>query len=248
MKISFVIPAYNEESYISDCLNSVIRELGTADFDTEIIVVNNASTDRTKEVAASFPNVRVVDETRKGLVFARKAGYEASTGMLIANVDADTKLPKGWIKKVLKEFAQDDNLVALSGPFIYYDLPPLSRFFVKLFYIAGYIVQSVGKLFTGNGAMLQGGNFIVRRDALEKIGSYDTSIVFYGEDTDIARRISRVGKVKWTFTLPMYASARRLKGEGVIHMGIKYAINYIWTAFTGKPYTKEYKDIRTSAS
>jgi hypothetical protein len=75
MRLSFVVPAYNEEAYLPACLESVLaqtRELGDA---VEIIVVNNASSDRTREVALGYSGVRVVDEPRKGLTFARQAGF-----------------------------------------------------------------------------------------------------------------------------------------------------------------------------
>ena len=97
MKISFVIPAYNEEGYLGECLASVRRELARGRYDAEVIVVNNASTDKTAEIARSFPGVIVVDEPKKGLSQARHSGFAASSGDLIANVDADTILPKGWL-------------------------------------------------------------------------------------------------------------------------------------------------------
>src|SRR3989344_1436029 len=101
MKLSFVIPAHNEEHYIKDCLESILREAKTGNYNIEIIVANNASTDRTKEAAQSVPGVKVVDELKKGMVHARSAGYKASTGDLIANIDSDTRLTPGWIKKVM---------------------------------------------------------------------------------------------------------------------------------------------------
>ena len=246
MKISFSIPAYNEETRIAQCLEAVQKEVMRAgmEHDTEIIVVNNASTDRTKAVAASFSGVQVVDEHRKGLTFARQAGFLASRGDLIANVDADTMLPPGWLDTVVREFGRDKRLVALSGPFIYYDLSPMRRLFVKLFYAIGYATYAFNKHILRTGSMLQGGNFIVRRDALERIGGFDTSIHFYGEDTDVARRLHAVDNVKWTFRLPMYASGRRLAHEGILTMGYRYALNYLWTTFTKRPWSEEYTDIR----
>src|SRR5581483_2873046 len=133
MKISFVIPAYNEEKLLGPCLEAVLTELKRTPCDAEIVVVNNASTDRTKEVALSYPGVRVVDEPIKGLVQARHAGFINTTGELVANIDADTKLPGGWVATVLKNF-EDSNVVALSGPYIYYDLSPFVRALVKIFY------------------------------------------------------------------------------------------------------------------
>jgi GT2 family glycosyltransferase len=92
--------------------------------------------------------------------------------------------------------------------------------------------------------MVQGGNFVLRCDALKKIGGFNTAIAFYGEDTDIARRMSQVGEVKFTFRLKMFTSARRLKHEGIFTMAGRYTINYLWTTFRKKPFTEEYIDIR----
>ena len=94
--------------------------------------------------------------------------------------------------------------------------------------------------------MIQGGNFVLRREALKEIGGFDTSISFYGEDTDIAKRISKYGKVTWTFYFPILASGRRIAKEGIFCMGIRYGINYIWTTYSGVPYTKEYIDVRAT--
>jgi len=185
-----------------------------------------------------------VDEPRKGLTFARQAGFAASTGELIANVDSDSRLTEGWVQTVLKEFAAEPKLVALSGPFIYYDMSPSQRFSVQLFYLIAYAVYAVNRWVLRAGSMVQGGNFVLRRAALEKIGGFNTAIAFYGEDTDIARRMNQVGEVKFTFDLKMYSSARRLKKEGTLRTALRYTINYFWTIFGKTPYTKEYTDIR----
>ncbi len=244
MRLSFVVPAYNEEHYLPDCLEAILKQtVGLAE-PAEIIVVNNASTDRTREVALSYPGVRVVDEMRKGLTFARQAGFAASTGELIANVDSDSRLTPGWVEKVLKAFGEDPKLAALSGPFIYYDLTPQQRVSVYIFYLVAFVVYVVNRWVLRAGGMVQGGNFVLRRKALEEIGGFDTTISFYGEDTDIARRVAKVGDVRFTFGLKMFSSARRLKKEGMLTMAGRYTLNYFWTMFGKKPFTEEYTDIR----
>ncbi len=244
MKLSFVIPAYNEELLIGQCLASIERELRRGNYDAEVIVVNNASKDRTKEIASSFPGVRVVDEMEKGLVKARRAGYNASTGDLIANIDADTMLTEGWVDKVLESFGVSDNVVAVSGPYIYYDISAWRRACVRLFYYGGYAGHLINKHILDSGAMLQGGNFVVKKSALEEIGGYNDDYDFYGEDTEIACRLHKVGDVVFTFDLPMLTSGRRLVHEGMLTTGYKYAMNHIWPIFFGKPFTAESKDIR----
>jgi cellulose synthase/poly-beta-1,6-N-acetylglucosamine synthase-like glycosyltransferase len=215
--------------------------------DVEIIVVNNASTDRTREVALKYPGVRVVDEPKKGLTFARQAGFFASKGELIANVDSDSRLTPGWVDQVLTNFAADPKMVALSGPFIYYDLSPKQLISVRIFYAAAFLVYVMNRYVLRAGSMVQGGNFVLRRDALEKIGGFNTAIAFYGEDTDIARRMNQVGHVRFTFDLKMFSSARRLKQEGMLTIAARYTINYLWTTFRKKPFTEEYIDIREQA-
>jgi len=244
MKLSFVIPAYNEEKVIGDCIESIERELIGKKFDVEIIVVDNNSSDKTAEIAKSFSGVKVVHEPIKGLSGARHAGYLNSSGDLIANIDANTKLTTNWIEKVFSEFSKNENLVALSGPHFYYDLSRVQRFGVKLFYLFGYINHIINHKIFKTGAMLQGGNFVVRRTALEEIGGYNVEFVFYGEDTDIARRIQKVGDVKWTFKFPIYKSGRRLKQEGFFTMGFRYALNHFWTIIFGKPFTRKFRDIK----
>ena len=272
MRLSFVVPAYNEEAYLPACLDSILNQIdprttGLPPDTCEIIVVNNASTDRTREVALRYPGVTVVDEPRKGLTFARQAGFAASTGALIANVDADSRLTPNWVTNVLTTFAEAEAttaakssaaaksntsarpeahrpLAAFSGPLVYYDLTPRQRLLVHVFYMTAWTTYAINRYILRVGSMVQGGNFVVSRAALESIGGFNTAISFYGEDTDIARRLNDVGEVRFTFDLKMSSSARRLKSEGMLTMAARYSINYLWTTFFKRPYTDTYIDIR----
>ena len=245
MKLAFVIPAYNEEALIAKCLTSVVAEIERSGVDADIIVVNNASSDRTGEIARSFPTVRVVDEPLKGLVNARDAGFAASEGYeLIANIDSDTIVPAGWLDIVRDEFARDPRLVCLSGPYVYYDMSLWSRFLVGMFYGLTYLIYLLNRYVLRVGSVVQGGNFVFKRAAWQQVGGYDRSIVFFGEDTDVAVRLSKVGGVKWTFKFKMKTSGRRLEKEGVFRTAGTYTLNFFWVTFRGKPATKAHTDIR----
>lgn len=244
MRLSFVIPAYNEEAYLPACLESILAQTKDLPGGAEIIVVNNASSDRTRAVAMRFPGVTVVDEPRKGLPYARQAGFLASSGELIANVDADSRLTPGWVAQVMHAFAQQEQLVAISGPLVYYDLAPSQRVGVRLFYLLAFCMYLVNRYVLRAGSMVQGGNFVLRSAALKSIGGFNLAIPFYGEDTDIARRMNGLGQVEFTFRLKMFSSARRLKKEGIVTIAMRYTINYLWTTFRKRPFTEEYIDIR----
>jgi glycosyltransferase involved in cell wall biosynthesis len=243
-QISFVVPAFNEEALLPASLLAIKAEIARTGCTAEILVVNNASTDRTAEVAEAIPGVTVVHEPVKGLVSARRCGFEAASGVLIANIDADTKVPPFWLDRVFEAFAHDPKLVALSGPYDYYDVPFHIRAFSRMFYALGYATYAFNKHVLGVGSMVQGGNFIVLKDALTQAGGFSDTFQFYGEDTDIARRMNQVGNVIFTWKLMAQSSGRRLRGDGVVMTGIRYSANYLWATFFRKPFTDAWHDYR----
>lgn len=244
IRFSFVVPAFNEEVLLPACIRAIQAEIQRSGASAEIVVVDNASTDRTSEVAREFAGVTVVQESRKGLVQARKAGFEASSGVLVANIDADTLVPEGWIDRVESEFARDPALVTVSGPYDYYDVPRRIRVAARLFYMVGFCTYSFNRYVLRVGSMVQGGNFVLKRDALIRAGGFDPSFTFYGEDTDIARRMALVGTVKFTWQLMAKSSGRRLRGDGLFMTGLRYSSNYLWATFFRKPFTTAWQDYR----
>ncbi len=242
--LSIVIPAYNEEGFIERSLRTVSDRIRESGRNVEIIVVNNASTDRTREIAGKFPGIIIVDEPLKGLPRARQAGFLASRSDLIANIDADSLVPEGWIDTVFREFSMRPDLVALSGPYTYYDIKTFTNTLIRIYYFAGLLFHLFNHRVLRSGAMIQGGNFVLKRAALERIGGFDVGIAFFGEDTDIARRIQREGRVRFTFDLPMRTSGRRLNRDGVFFSAVLYVANHFWVLFFKRPFTKSFRDIR----
>jgi glycosyltransferase involved in cell wall biosynthesis len=238
--LSFVIPAHNEAQRIEACLRSIEEILPRAGAcPTEIIVVNNASTDRTREAAKRVKGVRVVDEPVKGLTRARARGLTEARGELVAYLDADTRLHPRWFEVLEREFSRERGIVCLSGPFRYYDLPPFKNLVAQFFWWA-----SAPLMYWLVGYMVLGANFVARREALLRVGGFDTSIEFYGEDTDIARRLSEVGKVTFRMDFFILGSGRRLLKEGLLRTFARYAVNFIWGVVAKKPFTKTHTDIR----
>ena len=242
--ISYVVPAYNEEALIASCLAAIRAEIARTACRAEIIVVDNNSTDSTRRIASSIPGVIIVDEPQQGLVQARQAGCLAARGELIANIDADTILTEGWLRTALDEFYRSSDLVALSGPCIYYDLSRSARFAAAVFYRIAFATYLFVRFVLGAGSMIQGGNFIISRRALEAAGGFNADFRFYGEDTDLACRLSKVGAVKFSLRLPAYSSGRRFAAEGLVRAGLRYAVNYLWTVFFKHPFTLTWSDFR----
>jgi glycosyltransferase involved in cell wall biosynthesis len=247
VRVSFVVPAYNEEALIGSCLHAILAETSRVDCETEIIVVDNNSTDGTRHAVSAIPGVTIVDEPQRGLVQARRAGCRAARGQLIANIDADTMIPPGWLDMVLAVFARQPDLAALSGPFIHYDLSKSVRVVVAIFYRFAFVSYLLVRFVFRAGSMMQGGNFVVRKSALAAADAFNSAFSFYGEDTELGRRLSKVGGVKFSFGLPAFSSGRRLVAEGLFRVAFQYSINYLWTVLFKQPFTLDWLDFRHSA-
>ena len=131
MKVSVVIPAYNEEKFIKGCLQSLMEQEEKAD---EIIVVDNNSTDKTVKICKEFP-VEIVYEPVQGITSARNAGFDKAAFDLIARCDADTIVPYDWIEKIKADFRKS-NIDLLAGPVSFYDGPIKTSFPSRLFLFA----------------------------------------------------------------------------------------------------------------
>lgn len=236
IKISLIIPAFNEEKYIGSCLDYAIKNSNGKIF--EIIVVDNASTDKTSEIAKKYKGVKVIIENRKGLTLARQRGFLESRGSIIANIDADTRMPSGWTEKIIEEFQKNKELCCLSGPYIYYDISPWKGFLVKAYWLIGILLYKL------IGYMMVGGNFAIRRNTLEKMNGFDTKIEFFGEDTNIARRASKFGKIKFDLNFIMYTSGRRLNKTGFLKTAYIYVVEFFSQIIRHKPVRQNYTDIR----
>lgn len=109
--ISFIIPAYNAERTIAQCIESVLKQ----ECDKEALVIDNGSTDKTREIIGRFP-VRLLIEEKKGAAAARNKGLREANGNYIAFIDSDVVLPEGWIKKALKKLESNEKIVGVGGP------------------------------------------------------------------------------------------------------------------------------------
>lgn len=237
MNISIVIPAFNEEKYLGACLESILKNR-TPEL-KEIIVVDNNSTDQTFKLANSFEGVTVVKEEKPGTNNARQKGFLKTSSELVAFIDADCHLTPNWLDKVQNYFNNTPDLVALSGPYIFYDLhSKIKKKTVDLWMKSAVLLNKTTK------SAVQGGNLVIKKEILKKIGGFNTDLTFYGDDTEVAKRLSKFGTVKFALDFSIPSSARRLNDEGIVSAGIKYLINYLWVTIFKKPLHKTNKNIR----
>jgi glycosyltransferase involved in cell wall biosynthesis len=119
MKTSFIIIAYNEERNISNAINSILKQDELKNY--EIIVVNDASQDKTVKIIKNFSknnkNIKLIDlKKNQGRGNARDTGVKNAKGDYIAFIDADIILPKNWLNTCLKEIKKYDVVGGIAVP------------------------------------------------------------------------------------------------------------------------------------
>lgn len=245
MKISFVIPTFNEGKYIEDCLSSIFALHLHVDF--EVIVADNQSSDRTVDIVKTkFPNVKLVDVSDgKGPAAARNGGARIATGECLAFIDADCRIPQGWWDEVVKGF-RNPRVVLVYGPYRYYELRHWHEkvfYFISNFFGFG-ISEIIFRKILRLGGPASGGDTIVRRVAFERIGGFNSSFDFYGEDIDLNKRIMEEGRVRYLPATWVYSSKRRLEKEGTLKMWMIYMVNTLGIIFFNKVLITRHKVIR----
>jgi glycosyltransferase involved in cell wall biosynthesis len=210
-----VIPVYNEERYLAMCLESMLDQEIKAD---EIIIVDNNSTDDSIKIAKRYP-VIVVREKEQGITPTRNRGFNEAHFEIIARTDADTKVPHDWIKKIKKHFT-DKDVVAVSGPTNFYDLP--KQFSSKAALNVHRTYFRLMKQILKHDSIF-GPNMAIRKDAWEKIKDevcVDDEKVH--EDIDLAMHISPYGKIVFDRTLEVSSSFRRFKTLDMLDSYVEY--------------------------
>ena len=227
--------AYNEEKYIGLCLDSIIKSSNNF---FEIIVVDNNSTDKTKEIASSYNDVSVISESKAGVMFARQRGVDEAKGDIIAFIDADTKMLSGWTDKIMNKFS-DDRVVSLSGPYIYEDISIIQSFLINIYW---YLITLPVYYILGYAAIF--GNLVIRKKTLEKMNGLNTDIVFYGDDTDTVRRAHKFGKTVFSMNFKIKTSPRRFDKEGIMFTAFKYMINFVYIVLFKRPFSNKQTILR----
>lgn len=235
-KVSVLIPAFNEENYILQTLDAVVKQTYP---NFEVIIADNASTDRTSLLVQQFIEthknngitVKLAYESRKGTNFARECARKIATGSIIAQLDADCLPDADWIKKGVTALCKTGKKVAVTGPYDYFDGDKWMRSSSLLSQRILYPVVNMMVQLTGRAAILIGGNAFMRAEVLERAGGYNTDLTFYGDDVDMGKRLSHYGYVGYIPSLKMLSSSRRYKANGFWEVNKKYQAcfwNLVW--------------------
>jgi len=242
LTIAAIVCAFNEAPLLPGCLHSLLAQTRPPD---DILVINNASTDATGDVARAIAGVRVIDEPAKGLVVARETARRSVAADVLAYVDADCRAPIDWLARIEARFSQGAPPVAVTGPYRFYDWDWTGRALVRLYdVVVAPPTHALVHYGLGLGAILYGGNFAVRADALAAIGGFDRSIDFHGEDTNLGRRLTSIGRVDIASDCWVWTSARRYRVMGKRAVFGLYVRNFWSEILRHRPADRGHLDVR----
>jgi glycosyltransferase involved in cell wall biosynthesis len=185
LRISLVIPVYNEASQIAACLESIARQTVKP---FEVIVVDNNSTDNTVEIASSYAFVRILNAKQQGVVHARNRGFNAACGEIIGRIDADSRIAPDWVETVVGIFSAQPKLQAISGSLHYYDIA-CQRLIDG---IDARVRSWLGRR-TAGAVYLLGANMAIRKQGWNRVNMSTCSHGGIHEDLDLAAHLALSG-------------------------------------------------------
>lgn len=207
MRLDVILPTYNRATLLPRALDSLLAAEKPDGLDVAVTVVDNRSTDNTRELVESYMprfkgRLTYVYETTPGRSAALNAGIAATSGDLVGMIDDDEEVDRGWLRTIDAAF-QDSATDFIGGPY-------LPRWGAERpdWLGPGYLAaigwaesgQSIQKFGPGCEAMLMGGNAIIRRSVLERVGPYSVDLgrtpgtrLLSCEDDDMFTRLLAAG-------------------------------------------------------
>jgi len=212
MALSIIIVSFNTKKYLRNCLDSLYRD----NVNTEVIVVDNGSSDGSQNMVKSFfPQVKLIQNKKNfGFGKANNIGVANSCGEIIFFLNSDTIVPKGILKKIIKFFQKYPRagvmapLVKLpSGEIQPYSFGEDTSLFglIRDKFLKAKFEAKTQKVDWVTGAAL-----CCRRNVFNQISGFDENFFMYFEDNDLCVRARKLG-----FPVYLYSGAE------IIHFGGK---------------------------
>lgn len=205
-RVSVVMPVLNEEEFLEETLRTLRAQTFT---DYELIVVDNGSTDRSREIAARYAD-RVILEPQRGYDVALHRGIREAQGELIVQADADTLYPPHWLARMVRAL-EGKGVVCAYGPWAFRESPRWRRPLEAALCLATQsLTHALGFCQT------TGFNMGFRREAYERVGGYPALRRLSAMNVRLGLRLRRVGRVRLVPKMLVYTSNRAVRKRGAL--------------------------------
>lgn len=186
LKVSIVIPVYNEAAQLGACLEAIAAQTIKP---FEVIVVDNNSTDGTAAEARRRSFVTLLREKRQGVVYARSTGFDAARGNIIARIDADSIVAPDWVAQIINAFDSRPEVDALTGKIEYYGMFAQGILNAVDLPCRRYLAKVLGR-----EVAIQGANMAMRRSAWRAVRESVCHSGGMHEDHDLAIHLNQANK------------------------------------------------------
>ncbi len=181
MSLSVIVPACNEEHYLARTLAGIDAARSfTPELEIELIVVDNASTDRTASIAAAA-GATVVNEPLRNVGRARNRGAAAASGDWLVFIDADTLIPRELFRRIA-DVLTDPNCIGGAADAVHTSNRLIVRVYLQFWRVIGTLA-----------GLAQGATQFCTRNAFDQSSGYDQSL-WMGEDVDFHERLKKLAK------------------------------------------------------
>ncbi|MDI3328047.1 MAG: glycosyltransferase [Alicyclobacillaceae bacterium] len=178
--VSVVIPVYNHERYIYECVDSVLIQNPAPPF--EVLVVDDGSNDRTQEVLRAFGGrIRVIRQNRKGAASALNRGFLAAQGTYVCWLSSDDRFEPGKLEAQWRYMSARPSL-ALS----YTSFHVIDRYGIRTYTVQAPYEPDRARLYAMlmNNCFINGSTIMMRRDIFVSLGGFDPDLA-QGHDYDL---------------------------------------------------------------
>jgi GT2 family glycosyltransferase len=221
--ISFITVAYNSSGTLRGCLEAALRQPNT-----EVIVVDNASSDDSAQICASYKKVRLIkSDTNLGFNGGNQLGVEQAKGDIIVFLNPDAVIPAGFAEKLERAFAdmpevgvigcrmvhEDGSLQRTGNRFptmasLLYEFSAFHDFFPRSQAFNRYTIAGWDRTTSRQVDAVAGSCMAVRRSDLDRIGGLALDYFLFFEEFDLSRRVKAIGKATY------YAADIKVKHVG----------------------------------
>ncbi|MFH0836586.1 MAG: glycosyltransferase [Candidatus Aenigmatarchaeota archaeon] len=222
LAISVIIPAYNEQDYIEDCLKSLDKQT-FRDFET---IVVDSGHDNTSKISRKH-KATVIKYIKNGPAAARNIGAEKSKGKILVFADADCRFDSDFLNRISQKFERPigGGICRLSV----YDYDKKSDA------IMYEMINTVAKILISMRFIVTSGScFVYDRAAFNKVGGFDTTL-YTNEDHDLARRVAKHKRFESFDNITVQTSSRRLKKWGIFKTTRIYTKSALLYLLSNKP-------------
>lgn len=220
--ISVIVCTYNRAELLKNCLQSLEKQTASKKI-YEVIVVDNNSTDNTKEIVKDFvksqTNIKIVTEKNLGRSQARNRGWKEAKGEYIAYIDDDALAEPDWIEQIIMFIKKNPKINAFGGPYSRFSFKPIPAWIPE-----NYFTLNLGnklKILNLKNEWISGSNMIFNKKLFYKYGDFNTDFggkgdkIIYGEETEF---LARLKKMKEPIFYVPTINVRHLVGEHKLHL------------------------------